>query len=475
MAELHDMSAGEQAQAVRRRELSPVELVRHYLDRVERLDKQVGAFVTVTADLALEQARAAELLLAAADRTGFPPLHGVPLAVKDLTQVAGVRCMYGAAVFADAIAPVDDHVVTLLRRAGTVLLGKTNTPELGLPCYTEPDVAPPARTPWDLTRTAGGSSGGAAAAVAAGLVPFAHGSDGGGSIRIPAACCGIVGLKTCRGRVSNGPILGDLNGLGGNGALARSVADAALLLDAMAGPMPGDPHWAPPLPAGETFAGQAAREPGRLRIGRYRVPVIADAVVHPDCVAAYERASALLDDLGHELIEVDPPFGSDLVPAFETVWAVSAATAPVPPGQEGRLRPLTRWLRARGRVIPAPEYAAALAAMQSAARSAVTATWQLDAVLTPALATPPPAVGALRDDADPAGDFAAQKRFTPFTAPYNVTGQPALTLPVQRNADGLPISVQLAGRPTGEGPLLALAAQLEAACPALPRPPLWRD
>ncbi|CAN5632398.1 amidase [soil metagenome] len=474
MAELQDMSAGEQAQAVRRRQLSPVELTRHYLDRVERLDTRVGAFVTVTTDRAVEQARAAELLLAAG-RDELPPLHGVPIAVKDLTQVAGVRCTSGAAVYADAVAPVDDHVVTLLRAAGTVLLGKTNTPEFGLPCYTEPDVAPPARTPWDLTRTAGGSSGGAAAAVAAGLVPFAHGSDGGGSIRIPASCCGIVGLKTSRGRVSNGPILGDLNGLGGHGCLARSVGDAALLLDAMAVPMPGDPHWAPPLPPGEAFADYATRDCTRLRIGRYRVPVIADAVVHPDCVAAYERASTLLDGLGHELIEVEPPFGPELVPAFETVWAVSAATAPVPAGQEDRLRPLTRWLRARGRDMPAPVYVAALAAMQSAARAAVTATWHLDAVLTPALASPPPPVGAMRDDADPAGDFAAQKRFTPFTAPYNVTGQPALTLPVQRNADGLPISVQLVGRPAGEGGLLTLAAQLEAACGQLPQPPLWRD
>ena len=203
--------------------------------------------------------------------------------VKDLNLTAGVRTTFGSAVFADSVPDVDDHVVSLLRDAGTVLLGKTNTPEFGLPCYTENAVAPPARTPWDLERMAGGSSGGAAAAVAAGLAPVAHGNDGGGSVRIPASCCGLVGLKPSRGRVSGGPIKGDVSGLPVEGVLARTVRDAAAVLDVMAVPMPGDPSWAPPLPPGETFLAHAGRTPGRLRVGRFATPVIAEATVHPEC------------------------------------------------------------------------------------------------------------------------------------------------------------------------------------------------
>ena len=279
MTQLHDLTALEQGAAVRRREVSPVELVDHYLDRVERLSDEVGAFVTVTADLARRQARLAE------SRAGEGgPLFGVPTAVKDLNLTAGVRTTFGSTVFADFVPDVSDEVVTRLEAAGTISLGKTNTPELGSPCYTEPDVAPPARTPWDLTRMAGGSSGGAGAAVAAGLVPVAQGSDGGGSIRIPASCCGLVGFKPSRGRVSTSPMYADPVGLGTAGPLARTVRDAAALLDVMAGPAVGDPYWAAPLPDGETFlgrvrpparppAGGAVRRPGdRGRAPAPRVP-----------------------------------------------------------------------------------------------------------------------------------------------------------------------------------------------------------
>lgn len=475
MTQLHDLSATEQALSIRRGEVSPRELVEHYLARIEAYDAQVGAFVTVTEQIAREQAEQAEQAVRQTDDpASLPPLHGVPVPVKDLTLVAGVRCMFGSAAFAGFVAPVDDHVYTLMRAEGTVLLGKSNAPEFGLPCYTEPDVAPPARSPHDLTRSAGGSSGGAAAAVAAGLAPVAQGNDGGGSVRIPASVCGLVGLKVSRGRVSNGPVSGDVTGLAWHGPIARTVDDVAAVLDAMAGPMPGDPHWAPPLPAGETFLGNARRDPGRLRVGRYRDPVIADAEVHAECVTAYEHASRLLADLGHEVEDIRQPFPTDVVAVFETLWSVGSTLAPVPAEREHLLRPLTRWLRERGHTIGAPEYVAAYARAQGIARQVVTDNWAYDAVLTPTLAAPPVPVGSLRDDDDPAADFAAQKRFTPFTSASNLTGQPAVTLPLHWTHDGLPVGVMLAGRPGEDDLLLSLARQLEVACPWRARtPPMW--
>ena len=473
MTQLHDLTALEQAAAVRRREVSPRELVDHYLDRVARHDATVGAFVLVTAESARATAdTATAVVLAGGD---LPPLHGVPTAVKDLNLTAGVRTALGSAVFTDLVPTLDDHVVTALRRAGTISLGKTNTPEFGLPCYTEPDVAPPARTPWDLTRSAGGSSGGAAAAVAAGLVPFAQGSDGGGSVRIPASVCGLVGIKVSRGRISNGPLGGDLNGLAWNGPLARTVADCAALLDAMAGPAVGDPHWAASLPAGGTFLSGLDTPVRPLRIGRYAAPPVRDAVVHPDCLAAYEKVSQLLEELGHDVVEIDCPFPAEALGLFTTLWSVSACSVPVDPQREADLRPLTRYLRAQGRTVTGPEYVTALAAVQRMARAAVVATDHLDVVLTPTLAQPPVPVGGLRDDDDPAADFAAQTRFTPFTAVYNATGQPALSVPLHHSAAGLPIGIQLVGRPADELTLLRLARQLEDARPWIGRQPaLWR-
>lgn len=472
MSDLHDLSAREQAAAVRRREVSPVELVDHYLDRIDRHNDDLGAFVTVCHETARGQAKDAER--AVIEGQNLPPLHGVPTAIKDLNLTAGVRTALGSVTYSDFVPPVDDHVVTLLRRAGTISLGKTNTPEFGLPCYTESAVAPPARTPWDLGRLAGGSSGGAGAAVAGGLVPFAQGSDGGGSVRIPASLCGLFGIKVSRGRVSNGPISGDTTGLSWNGPLARTVRDAAVMLDAMAVPMPGDPHWAPPLPPGQTFLGWADRDPGRLRVGRYITPITANSQVHADCRDAWERASELLDSLGHEVSDIPAPFGPELVPLFETLWSVGAYSAPVDPAREGELMPLTRWLRERGATVSGPQFMGALAALQLASRQAIVATADYDVVLTPTLAMPPRPVGWFTESGDPAADFERQKAFTPFTAVYNVTGQPAVNVPLHWNEHGHPIGVMLAGRPADEATLISLSAQLEAASPWTDRhPPMW--
>jgi amidase len=437
-----------------------VELVEHYLARAD----DVGAFVTRTAEQALAVARDLP--------PGDGPLHGVPTAIKDLNLTAGVRTTFGSAAFADFVPDVSDAVTLAIEAAGLVSLGKTNTPEFGSPCYTEPDVAPPAVTPWDRSRMAGGSSGGAAAAVAAGLVPVAQGSDGGGSIRIPASCCGLVGLKPTRGRVSGYPMYGEVTGLATAGTLARSVRDAAALLDVLAGRRVGDPSWAPP-PA-EAFLTACDREPGRLRIARFLEPVITEVEVDPECVAAWESASALLTSLGHEVVDIPVPMPREAVPIFETCWAVLTALSVVPPEQQSLLRPLTRWLAERGRAVSGPEFGLAIGAMRRFAAVCLATLAPYDAVLTPTLAVPPLPVGAIRDDDDPAADFEAQKAFTPWTSAWNVTGMPAVSLPLHWTPEGLPVGVMLAGRPAEEGLLLSLASQVEAASPWADRtPPDW--
>ncbi|MEU1675949.1 amidase [Streptomyces roseifaciens] len=480
MAQLHDLTALEQGEAVRTGRVSPVELTEHYLERIGRLDATVGAFITVTPDVARKQAADAESTASAARREGreLPPLHGVPVPVKDLSQVAGVRWTMGSAAMAGHVATVDDHVVTKLRDAGTILLGKTNTPEFGLPAHTENAVAPPARTPWDLGRSAGGSSGGAAAAVAAGLAPLAHASDGGGSIRIPASVCGLFGIKPIRGRVSPGPVLDDVTGLVTSGPLARTVADAAALLDVLAGPMPGDPYAAPALPPGETFTGHARRAPGRLRVAHITEAPIPGVELHPECRRAAAETAELLRELGHEVEELTIPGDEALGRAFTTVWEVLSTLVPVPPGSSEHLLPLTRHLRERGARVTGTEFAAALYRMRGTGRLVAGALQApgtgYDVLLSPTLAQLPLPVGALRNDDDPEGEFAAMAGFTPFTPLYNATGQPAVSVPLHWTPEGLPVGVMLGGRYGDEATLISLSAQLEEARPwAGRRPAVW--
>ncbi len=471
MAELHDLTALEQGELVRRREVSPLELTKHYLERAHRIDdgpETVGAFVTLTDDLACARAGQLDTLEPGAGS----PLYGVPTAIKDLNLTAGVRTTFGSPVFADFVPEVSDAVTLAMESAGMVSLGKTATPEFGSPCYTEPEGRPPSVTPWDRTRMAGGSSGGAAAAVAAGLVPVAQGSDGGGSIRIPASCCGLFGLKPTRGRISGHPMYGDPVGFATAGPLARTVRDAAAMLDVLAGRRAGDPSWAPP-PVG-TFLAACDRDPGHLRIARFSAPAIADAPVDPVSTDAVVETSRLLESLGHEVVDIAVPLPPEAVPVFETCWAVLTALSIVPPEQEQLLRPLTRWLTDRGRAVSGPEFGLAIGAMRRFAAGALTALAPYDAVLTPTLAVPPLPVGAIRDDDDPAADFEAQKRFTPWTSAWNVTGMPAASLPLAWTDDGLPVGVMLAARPAEEELLLSLCAQVEAAAPWHDRkPPGW--
>lgn len=474
MPTLHDLTALEQAEAIKARQLSPVELAEHYIARTEALNDTVGAFITQTPELALEQARAAEqAVMDAVDARDLPVLHGVVVPVKDLNFLAGVRCTLGSATY-DITPYGDDHVVTRMKQGNVVMTGKTNTPEFGLPCYTEPSIAPPARTPWDLTRSAGGSSGGAAAAVAAGLAPVAHGSDGGGSVRIPASVCGLVGIKTSRGRTSTGPLRDPVGEFPVNGPLARTVRDAAALLDVLSGSFLDDPYPAPPLPPGETFLRAAGREPGVLRIGRFRTPLIADAEVHPDCIAAYDQASLLLEELGHVVEDFTPVIPDAIVGTFESIWSVLSLLTPVDPAREAELMSLTRHLRERGARVSGIELAGSVSFARVIARGAIMASSAYDVLLTPTLAMPPVPVGYFTEGGDPAVDFARQKAFTPFTAVFNLTGQPAISLPLHWTDAGLPIGVQLVGRPYDEVTLISLAAQLERAKPWLGRhPELW--
>jgi amidase len=472
---LHDLSALEQAAAVRAGEVSPTELVEHSLARIEALDAGLGAFLTVTPERARAAATRAEARLRR--RGELPPLLGVPTAIKDLNNTAGVRTTFGSRVMADFVPTVDDHVVTALAAAGTISLGKTNTPEFGFPCYTDNDLVGPARCPWDPTRLAGGSSGGAAVAVAAGFVPFAQGSDGGGSIRIPAGINGLFGIKPTRGRISNAPFGGDVTGLGTNGPLARTVRDAAVMLDAMAGPVLGDPAWAPPLPPGETFLGCADRAPGRLRIGRFLESPMPGIELDREVAAAFEDASTLLSGLGHDVEDVPAGLlGPDVLASFEQVWALSGTTLPVPPERVGELRPLTRELRARGLALSARAAMESMLALRLFSRRFLQATSGFDVLLAPVCTMTPRPLGWFDADGDGAADFERQKRYAAFTALFNVTGQPAVSVPLYWTADGLPVGTMLVGRPADEATLLALSAQVEAARPwAHRRPAAWEQ
>jgi amidase len=442
--ELHHLTAQEQWDWLQRGEITPVELAEHYLERIERLDPALGAFVTVTADAAIDRARA---LADSVPRTA--PLWGLPFGDKDLVNRAGVPTGFGSRLMDGFVPDASDELVDVLDAAGGVSLGKTNAPEFGLPSYTESLVAPPARNPWDVSLGAGGSSGGAAAAVAAGLVPFAPGSDGGGSVRIPAAACGLVGIKPSRGLIPSGTGIDKLAGLVVPGPLARTVADAAMLLDAMVagGDYPFTlraPRW-----DGGALLNAAVRGEGRFQLGVMTTSPWDDAY---DVRVSAEASDALalavdeLDAIGHGIDELRLEPDRSYAPNFRTIWQAGAAGIPA--------------ARERGRSISARELVAALAALTTFERSIIRQFSRFDAVMTPALALTPRPVGWYDKD-DPELNFAQQVQYTPFTSFANVTGLPAITLPVAQTAAGLPMGVQLVGRPGGEATLLAIGAQLE--------------
>jgi amidase len=463
----------ELARMVREGEVSSRELVEESLGRIEELNPALNAFVDIDADGAL----------AAADAIGSGdqrPFAGVPTAIKNNRPVAGMRLTYGCSLMADHVAGYDHNVTRRLRYAGFVILGTTTLPEYGILPTSEARLFGPTRNPWDRDRTAGGSSGGAAAAVASGMLPVAHGNDGGGSVRIPAACCGLVGLKPARGRISPAPDLGD-SSLGIDGMLTHTVADTAALLDVLAGYEPGDATWAPP--PSEPFQLGAAREPGRLRIASTVVAPGPEVAVDQACAAAVGEAAEILRSLGHEVEEIEVPWQDDgLRELFGVVFSTQIALsigysahvgAHREPMQQD-MEPMSWAIYSMVSETGAIEIKAAEGRLQAFARRLVAFLSSFDALLTPALAERPLPLGTLDTAApQPMSTFTRSGAFTPFTPVINASGQPAVSVPLFEGEDGLPLAVQLVGRPAGESQLLALAAQLEAARPwAERRPPI---
>ena len=464
------LDATAQAALVRERQASPRELVDAAIARIEKLNPRLNAVITPL----FEKARAA------ADARNLPdgPFRGVPFLLKDLIcHSAGDPYHAGMRFLRDArwVEPEDSHLAARFRAAGFVFLGKTNTPELGPVPTTEPVAYGPTRNPWDTSRSPGGSSGGSAAAVASGMVPAAHANDGGGSIRIPASECGLVGLKPSRGRTSLGPDLGESwAGMAVEHVVTRSVRDTAAILDAVAGAMPGDPYTAPP-PA-RPFREEVGAAPGRLRIGLRVSAPGGELEVHPECVAAARETARLLESLGHRVEESHPGALDDPEVGRASVMVITAWTARDLDYWSQRIgrsigsrdvEPMVWGIAEMGRGVSAVEYVRAVEYMQAFTR--YMASWWADGfdlLLTPTLLEPPPPLGQFdATPEDPMRGFARGGAFVPFTIPFNVTGQPAISLPLHWSADGLPIGVQLAAAYGREDVLIRVASQLEQARP----------
>jgi len=470
-AELARLDATAQAGLVRRREVTAGELVEAAIGRVERLNPALNAVVTP----AFERALAA----AAAGPSG--PFAGVPYLLKDLAvEWEGVRFTEGSAFLRDHVSAHDQELVRRLRRAGLVPLGKTNTPEFGMSPTCEPALFGPARNPWDPGRSTGGSSGGSAAAVASGMVPMAHGNDLGGSIRYPASCCGLFGLKPTRARNPLGPEYGDVaSGLAVEHALTRSVRDSAALLDATAGPDLGDPYWAPP-PA-RPFLAEVGADPGRLRIA-FTTRAPGGQPVHPHCVEAARDAARLCDRLGHEVVERDlpeiaPRVGAAIGAVLDATvawivayWIRRLGRTPL----DGELEPATRVAWAAGREVTAAAYLLAVDDLRAFGRTVERALTEVDVWLTPTLGEPPPPLGEIvSTEADPDRAGRRMGTFVSFAGIVaNITGGPAMSVPLCWSPEGLPIGVHFLGRFGDEATLLRLASQLEAARPWADR---WPD
>jgi amidase len=467
------LDATAQAELVRRKEVKSIELVEAAIGRIERVNPELNAVITPMYDMARK---------AASERLPEGPFTGVPFVLKDLlASYAGVRMAWGSSFLKDNVPDHDTELVIRQKKTGLIVVGKTNTPEFGILPTTEPHFFGPTRNPWNTSHSAGGSSGGSASAVASGMVPFAHGNDGGGSIRIPASCCGLFGIKPTRARNPLGPDIGDaIGGLVVEHGLTRSVRDSAALLDATCGPDVGDPYWAP-LPA-RPYLEEVGADPGKLRIA-FTTQAATGAAVHADCIAAVREAAKLCADLGHHIEEKQPDLPGDAIAnAFMVVWsagiaenvdgmALMAGRGPQP----GELEPLTEALAGMGRQQTASNYLIAMTILQKISRDLQRFFVDYDVMLTPTLAEPPLPLGSLESQPDnPLYGMIRSAAYVPFTPICNITGQPAMSVPLCWNADGLPIGTHFIARFGDEATLFRLAAQLEEARPwANRRPPVW--
>ncbi|MEB3291743.1 MAG: amidase [Synechococcales bacterium] len=459
MDNLAFLPALEQARLIRDRQVSPLELTELYLHRIAQYDPQVGSFFHVAADRALEDAKTKTEYLAT-HPTELPPFFGVPTGIKDLSPVQGMPCSYGIRWARDRIAETDDHVTRRIKQAGFVILGKTATSQLGSLPYVEPPGFAPTRNPWNLAYSSGGSSGGAAAAVAAGFCAIASGSDGGGSVRIPAACCGLVGLKPSRGRVSCAPVDEYFSGCVVMGSLARTVADAAALLDAIAGYELGDPYWLPEPETSFLATAQQPIEPSRhetLRIGfATHIPPVGEPTA--DCQDAVLKTAHALEALGHQVepLNLDNFDFSELIGPFQIAWQTQTDV-----GVPGfLLEPVNRDLWWRAQFYRAGRYIQARQQLYGFARKVVKLCAPFDVVLLPTLMYPAVKIGQFKGLRTAKLLEQIIQWFAPAPA-FNASGQPAIAFPILLNSENLPVSVQLVGKPAGEETLIRLAAQLE--------------
>lgn len=470
--DLANLDATALAALIRHRHVTPIEAVDAAIERIERLNPALNAVVTPLYDSARRAAR---------EPIPDGPFAGVPYLLKDaVSSLAGSKLTQGSAFLGDYVSDHDSAYVTRLKRAGLIIVGKTNTPEFTIMGTTEPHRYGPTRNPWDTGRISGGSSGGAAAAVAAGFVPMAHATDTGGSIRIPASACGVFGLKPARARNPLGPDFGDIiSGLVTEHAVTRSVRDSAALLDATSGPMPGDPYWAPP-PA-RPFRDEVGLPTGTLRVA-FSTAGPGGLAVHPDCIQAVRDAAALCAELGHEVVEAAPAIDDEVLSsAIDTTvsvgiawdikhWARTLDKAPSP----DLFEPLTWAIYEMGHAVTGPDYLLAVEQIQLISRTVARFLGDYDVWLTPTLSNPPVPLGSFDPSpGDPLAGYRRDWENCPFTALCNVTGQPGMSVPLCWNTANLPIGVHFAGRFGDEATLFRLAAQLEEARPwARRRPPV---
>jgi len=459
------------AELIRTKEVTAEDVLAATLDRIDARNPAINAIVTRMDDHAR-----------AAIRAGLPdgPFKGVPYLLKDLGALyTGVVTSYGSKLFAANVADHDSEIVTRMKRAGLVIVGKSNTPEMGIAASTEPRLFGPTRNPWSREHSAGGSSGGAAAAVAAGIVPIAHATDGGGSIRIPASACGLFGLKPTRARNPMGPDAGEgWSGSSVGHAVTWSVRDSAALLDATSGPDVGDPYWAPP-PA-RPFLLEVGRDPGRLRIALTATPWI-EGPVDPECVEAARAAAKLCASLGHHIEEARPQIDEiawslarrTIVTASLTFVLDTRATALGRALTESDVERIT-WERVQeARAYSAADYARAIHTVHRTGRAVARFLETYDVILTPTMAQPPQPLGVLSLSNPDMGAFTrAANASVGFTALFNTSGHPAMSVPLAMSKSGLPLGVQFAARFGDEATLLRLASQLEAAAPWKDRRPL---